>query len=1138
MASELSVALRIQAFLDQAKVAVRGFRTDVGELGTVGKTSGQALNEVGGARTVSNLNSTAASVRNARTELTRMSDSVQLITKAWIAFQAVRGVANTASAMFGVSDQATQLASRMKLATDSTQEMHDAQEQLYRISNDLQVPLAASTSLFARLNPVVKQLNGSYNDTLKINYGLAAALKVSGASTEEQASSILQFAQALGSGVLAGDEFKSLAESSPRLMQIIADSLNVPRGALKQMASDGKLTAAVIGNALVQSFSKMKGEVASFGPTVGGSMTQLSNAYLKWTQDSENANGTARGTANLIRSVANNFDTAATVVISAVTATAAIIASRAIGSLTSYVVSMVAARAAMMAEAQTGLAAAEAENVLAAARLRAAQAGAGAATGAMSLVAAQSAATASATTLAAAQGRMAGLAVGVGGALRGILGLLGGPVGIVVTLGIAAAAWLNFGNAAKQGSETAEQELARLRNQAAQAPASKVKGYTAEIVTLGAQITDLQGKQTKAGSGSEYAGILDAQIKALQDKQKTYAELIARTGGIDPNAPMAEVAGTLRDDPKVQLEKLRKDLMGRVQIEKEYQENLTKIRNTFKASISAENDPAKQAALATEQSEAIAQLGEKRAASLAGLSKSAFDRAKADAQLSKAQLEANLSLLEDSISRGNAVVEQAVKDGNVSIDAAYQARLSGLESQSAAQRKVLEVERAELQRALAKAAKPEERTGIEASLAQIDVRIKLLQPSLDEAKRVLGIWKTDQERELATITAKIRVDVAGITGKFDRSAFEQQLKLQSEADYKRIGGLADPADAERQRANLDLLIANGVAQAEINARLQDAQRIQQQLAVAEEAINVEQQSGQISQIEAEARIKAAREAQLPALREIVEQLRQMREALPAEAAAAIDQATVSIGQLHNQVQAATPVIVDFGTRARNTAIDGLADAAGNAVTNFENMGDTIRSTLKQIAGDILRSNIKRILTDQFTPDGGGGGGGSGLFGAVVSGVGKIFGFADGGHIRGPGTGTSDSIPAIVDGKRPIAVSNNEFIQPERSVKHYGLGFMEAIRTLQFPKPRFAFGGLIQAHQAARFATGGAIKAAAGGAAPAVAITFVNQGTPQRVVEQQQTMNGKDVVVSVVLADLSNGGPISRGMRGALARSGG
>lgn len=227
-----------------------------------------------------------------------------------------------------------------------------------------------------------------------------------------------------------------------------------------------------------------------------------------------------------------------------------------------------------------------------------------------------------------------------------------------------------------------------------------------------------------------------------------------------------------------------------------------------------------------------------------------------------------------------------------------------------------------------------------------------------------------------------------------------------------------------------------------------------------------------------------------------------------------------------------------------TLEDGLANAAATAVTDFKNLRSAISSTLKQIAGDIIRSGVKRALRSVFEIDAGGvppnpfasGGGGGGVLGAIISVGRRIFGFAEGGLIRGPGTGTSDSIPALVGGRRPIAVSNNEFIQPERAVKHYGIGFMEAVRTLSLPKavvPRFNFGGMVGAHQRARFASGGSVGSAASNSSqPLVApvvVQVINNGTPQRVSEQRQEFDGKQLVVSVMLDDISRNGRIAQAL---------
>lgn len=518
-----------------------------------------------------------------------------------------------------------------------------------------------------------------------------------------------------------------------------------------------------------------------------------------------------------------------------------------------------------------------------------------------------------------------------------------------------------------------------------------------------------------------------------------------------------------------------------------------------------------------------------------GKGPSAAEAAKASAEVEMAKVKANLSLLSDAIKTSDAIIGQALKDGNVTLDAAYAVRLANLQADTDAQRQALELDRAEVDKALTQARTTTERAPLLQQRVQIDAQLKLLDSSLREGTRQLGIWKTEQEKQLANITAKVRVEVANLTGKFDRSAVEAQLKAQFEGEYKAAATLPTAPEQTGARNNIDMLVKAGVAQAEFNAKLGEAQRLQSQLAVQEEAIRTQAAQGYISQTEAEARLVQARAMQVPALQSIVDKLREMRDAMPADAAAAIDQMSASIGQLDNTVKAATPAVVDLGTKLKNTAIDGLADAAASAMTNFSNLGDMVKGTLRQMAADILRSGVKSALRQAFSMDGGGGGGGGSGISSFFSGVKALFGFAEGGHIRGPGTGTSDSIPALINGTTPIAVSNNEFIQPEKAVNKYGLGFMEAVRTLQFPKPQFAFGGLVQAHQRARFATGGQVSGAAAGNTPNVSIQFTNTGTPQRVTDQSQQFNGKDMIVRVMLADLAINGPIAQGMRATRGR---
>jgi len=528
---------------------------------------------------------------------------------------------------------------------------------------------------------------------------------------------------------------------------------------------------------------------------------------------------------------------------------------------------------------------------------------------------------------------------------------------------------------------------------------------------------------------------------------------------------------------------------------------------------------------------------------------SAFRTASADAGVAMAQIKSDLGLLQASIKIGDAIIVKALEDGQVSIADAYAARQAQLEVESKAQREALQAELKEVDAALTKAGNSAEQGPLKQKRIVLVAQVTTLDANLQEESRKLSLWKSDQEKQLASITAKVRVDVSNITGTFDKGAVEAQLKQQYQPDFDAAGRLDKPEDQAAAQQRVQLLLAAGTAQAEFNFRLGEAQRLQATLGAQEAGVQQQVQAGTLSQIEAEGRLRGLRADQVPALQAIVQQMQAIRDALPPEAAATLSAMSVSVSQLQTTVAAATPTVVDFGTQLRVATIDSISGAVGQAVTDFKNLRQVVGNTLKQILGNILSSGIKSALTDAFTPKSGAGGsaGGSSAVGGLWSaflgwassgsaGSGaSTSGYAEGGHIQGPGTGTSDSIPALVGGVRPIAVSNNEFIQPERAVQHYGLAFMEAVRTLRLPKPQFAFGGLVSAHQQARFATGGMVKTGSAAVAPIVQLNFTNAGTPQEVRRRDDAWDGKQMVISLVLADLQNGGPISRGINSAQNR---
>lgn len=188
------------------------------------------------------------------------------------------------AALKGIAAQADAynlMNARLKLATSSQEEFTTAQTELGRIALATQSPVASLVTLYGRISRPLKEAGRSQADILKVTEAVATSFRVSGATAEEAQNGVIQFAQALGSGALRSEEFNSVAEQAPRLMQALADGLGVPVGALKAMASEGLLTAQVIGDVLPAQLEVLRNELSVLPETVGGAMTALSDQWKK-----------------------------------------------------------------------------------------------------------------------------------------------------------------------------------------------------------------------------------------------------------------------------------------------------------------------------------------------------------------------------------------------------------------------------------------------------------------------------------------------------------------------------------------------------------------------------------------------------------------------------------------------------------------------------------------------------------------------------------------------------------------------------------------------------------------------------------------------------------------------------------------
>ena len=204
-----------------------------------------------------------------------------------------------------ISDSMSLMDARLKKATDSMAEFAAQQKALHAIARDTHADIKDTTDLYVKLAPALKDLGKSTDEINKVTSSFTKALQLGGASAEEAAAAIKQFGQAMGSGALKGDEFNSIAEASPTLMRYFADGLGVPIGKLKELASQGKLTAEAVSDALLKMNEQISKDAAQMPVTVGDAFTDLKTEMSLLVAEFDKAAGATGGMSQGLETLAD-----------------------------------------------------------------------------------------------------------------------------------------------------------------------------------------------------------------------------------------------------------------------------------------------------------------------------------------------------------------------------------------------------------------------------------------------------------------------------------------------------------------------------------------------------------------------------------------------------------------------------------------------------------------------------------------------------------------------------------------------------------------------------------------------------------------------------------------------------------------
>ena len=204
-----------------------------------------------------------------------------------------------------VADDMSLVNSRLKMATSSAAEYAKQQEALHAIARDTHADIKETINLYAKLAPALKNIGKSTEDTNNMVSSFTKALQLGGASAEEAAAAIKQFGQAMGSGALRGDEFNSIAEASPTLLRYMAEGLGVNVGKLRELGSEGKLTAEALSSAFEKVKSRIDSDFAQMPVTVGKAFTDLRTEINLIVGDINEATGATQTISGVITGFAN-----------------------------------------------------------------------------------------------------------------------------------------------------------------------------------------------------------------------------------------------------------------------------------------------------------------------------------------------------------------------------------------------------------------------------------------------------------------------------------------------------------------------------------------------------------------------------------------------------------------------------------------------------------------------------------------------------------------------------------------------------------------------------------------------------------------------------------------------------------------
>ena len=279
--------------------------------------------------------------------ITNATKSINLLG---VAVSAV-GVSVLTQDLIENSDTWKSLNTQLKLVVDTESELITTRTKSIALAKETNSDLEGTISLFAELTRNSESLNISQERVFGVTKTLNQLFLAGGKAVSETSGAIRQLNQGLAAGALRGDEFNSVAEGAPKILDALASSLGKTKGELRDFAATGGITSEILIKALEEYAGEAEKMAAKVEKTFGQSMVNAKTSAIEYVGSLDNVNGAISALGEGIEGAADNLGSLA----SGLTAAATVVAVGLTPAIVAYTSSLIASAAAQLTAGTTAV---------------------------------------------------------------------------------------------------------------------------------------------------------------------------------------------------------------------------------------------------------------------------------------------------------------------------------------------------------------------------------------------------------------------------------------------------------------------------------------------------------------------------------------------------------------------------------------------------------------------------------------------------------------------------------------------------------------------------------------------------------------------------------------------------------------